>query len=181
MRADEFTKPKQEQQVVEVVPAIAAAVGRVGASMGTAAAKAGMKVATAGMKAGAKAGANLAKGAGKAAMKSIGKAQANISKSILKKGAKLAMPTQGPGGREQEFDIDDYTYSSSAPSFKLSNSLHDNYIDHKMNLKESNLKSSSSSDNINYHNMIGTSPDQATTSMFGYYYNKLFTSNTSNT
>ena len=104
MRADEFTKPKQEQQVVEVVPAIAAAVGRVGASMGTAA---GMKVATAGMKAGAKAGANLAKGAGKAAMKSIGKAQANISKSILKKGAKLAMPTQGPGGREQEFDIDD--------------------------------------------------------------------------
>ena len=40
-------------------------------------------------------------------MKSIGKAQANISKSILKKGAKLAMPTQGPGGREQEFDIDD--------------------------------------------------------------------------
>jgi len=82
---------------------------------------------------------------------------------------------------QQEFDIDDYTYSSSAPSFKLSNSLHDNYIDHKMNLKESNLKSSSSSDNINYHNMIGTSPDQATTSMFGYYYNKLFTSNTSNT
>jgi len=65
MRADEFTKAKQEQQVVEVVPAIAAAVGRVGASMGTAAAKAGMKVATAGMKT----GANLAKGAGKAAMK----------------------------------------------------------------------------------------------------------------
>ena len=107
MRADEFTKPKQEQQVVEVVPAIAAAVGRVGAQMGTAAAKAGMKVATAGMKAGAKAGANLAKGAGKAAMKSIGKAQANITKSILKKGAKLAMPTAGPGGKEQEFDIDD--------------------------------------------------------------------------
>jgi len=103
MRADEFTKAKQEQQVVEVVPAIAAAVGRVGASMGTAAAKAGMKVATAGMKT----GANLAKGAGKAAMKSIGKAQSNIAKSILKKGAKLAMPTQGPGGREQEFDIDD--------------------------------------------------------------------------
>lgn len=103
MRADEFTKAKQEQQVVEVVPAIAAAVGRVGASMGTAAAKAGMKVATAGMKT----GANLAKGAGKAAMKSIGKAQSNITKSILKKGAKLAMPTQGPGGKEQEFDIDD--------------------------------------------------------------------------
>jgi len=103
MRADEFTKAKQEQQVVEIVPAIAAAVGRVGASMGTAAAKAGMKVATAGMKT----GANLAKGAGKAAMKSIGKAQSNITKSILKKGAKLAMPTQGPGGREQEFDIDD--------------------------------------------------------------------------
>lgn len=103
MRADEFTKAKQEQQVVEVVPAIAAAVGRVGASMGTAAAKAGMKVATAGMKT----GANLAKGAGKAAMKSISKAQSNITKSILKKGAKLAMPTQGPGGREQEFDIDD--------------------------------------------------------------------------
>lgn len=103
MRADEFTKAKQEQQVVEVVPAIAAAVGRVGASMGTAAAKAGMKVATAGMKT----GANLAKGAGKAAMKSIGQAQSSITKSILKKGAKLAMPTQGPGGKEQEFDIDD--------------------------------------------------------------------------
>jgi hypothetical protein len=107
MRADEFIKAKQEQQVVEVVPAIAAAVGRVGAQMGSAAAKAGMKVATAGMKAGAKAGANLAKGAGKAAMGAIGKAQANISKSILQKGAKLAMPTQGPGGKEQEFDIDD--------------------------------------------------------------------------
>ena len=41
MRAKDFTKPVQEQEIVEVVPALAA-VGRVGAKMGSAAAKAGV-------------------------------------------------------------------------------------------------------------------------------------------
>jgi hypothetical protein len=43
MRAKDFTKPVEKQEVVEVVPAIGAALGRVGAKMGTAAAKAGVK------------------------------------------------------------------------------------------------------------------------------------------
>ena len=33
MRANEFIKPKEDETVVEVVPAIGAAIGRVGAKM----------------------------------------------------------------------------------------------------------------------------------------------------
>ena len=44
MRANEFIKPKEDGKVVEVVPAIGAAIGRVGAKMGSAAAKAGGKM-----------------------------------------------------------------------------------------------------------------------------------------
>ena len=34
MKAKEFTKPLEEKEIVEIVPAIAATVGRVGAQMG---------------------------------------------------------------------------------------------------------------------------------------------------
>ena len=101
MRANEFIKPKEDGKVVEVVPAIGAAIGRVGAKMGSAAAKAGVKM---GAQLG-KVGANKAKGIGQAAVKAVQKAQDKVSKAILKKGSQLAIPTQG--GKETEFDIDD--------------------------------------------------------------------------
>tara|TARA_X000000368_G_scaffold368014_1_gene315719 strand:+ start:452 stop:910 length:459 start_codon:yes stop_codon:yes gene_type:complete len=101
MRAKDFTKPVEEQQVVEVVPAIGAALGRVGAKMGSAAAKAGVK---AGAQLG-KVGAGAAKGIGAAAVKAVKQAQNKVSKAILKKGSQIAIPTQG--GKETEFDIDD--------------------------------------------------------------------------
>ena len=50
MKAKEFTKPLEEKEIVEIVPAIAATVGRVGAQMGSAAAKAGAKMGTQAMK-----------------------------------------------------------------------------------------------------------------------------------
>ena len=85
MRAKDFTKPVEEQQVVEVVPAIGAALGRVGAKMGSAAAKAGVK---AGAQLG-KVGAGAAKGIGAAAVKAVKQAQNKVSKAILKKGCLL--------------------------------------------------------------------------------------------
>ena len=90
MRANEFIKPKEDETVVEVVPAIGAAIGRVGAKMGTAAAKAGVKM---GAQLG-KVGANKAKGIGQAAVKAVQKAQNKVSNAILKKGSQIAMPTQ---------------------------------------------------------------------------------------
>ena len=100
MRAKDFTKPVQEQEIVEVVPALAA-VGRVGAKLGTAAAKAGVKM-------GAQLGkvwANKAKGIGTKAVQAVQQAQDKVSQAILKKGSKLAIPTQA--GKETEFDIED--------------------------------------------------------------------------
>ncbi len=111
MKAKEFTKPLEEKEIVEIVPAIAATVGRVGAQMGSAAAKAGAKMGTQAMKMGAKTGANLAKGIGKQAVNSIAKAQSSIAKSILKKGNTLTLPQQGGSG-EAEFDIDDVSGDS---------------------------------------------------------------------
>ena len=101
MRANEFIKPKEDGKVVEVVPAIGAAIGRVGAKMGSAAAKAGVRM---GAQLG-KVGANKAKGIGQAAVKAVQKAQSKVSNAILKKGSSIAMPMQS--GKETEFDIDD--------------------------------------------------------------------------
>ena len=74
MRAKDFTKPVQEQEIVEVVPALAA-VGRVGAKMGSAAAKAGVKM---GAQLG-KVGANKAKGIGTKAVKAVQQAQDKVT------------------------------------------------------------------------------------------------------
>ena len=101
MRANEFIKPKEDGKVVEVVPAIGAAIARVGAKIGSAAAKAGVKM---GAQLG-KVGANKAKGIGQAAVKAVQKAQSKVSNAILKKGSSIAMPTQS--GKETEFNIDD--------------------------------------------------------------------------
>ena len=69
-------------------------------------------------------------------------------------------------------------YSTSAPTVvNLSHTLHTNYIDTKINQRQyPTLHSSTSSNNINYHDIIGESPEQQQDSTFGYYYKKLFTS-----
>lgn len=68
-----------------------------------------------------------------------------------------------------------FIYSSSAPSiFKLSESVQDNYIDSQLHKKIKNIKKNSSLDNLNYHNIIGESPENNTTGL-KYYYKKMFT------
>lgn len=106
-----------EEQLDEILPALgaiaggvargAAAAGRVGAKMGAKAAKAGAKVAgNVAKQVGAKA-VQGAKGAGAKLAKKVGTQAMNMAqKQLLKRGAKLSMPTQGPGGQEQEFEID---------------------------------------------------------------------------
>lgn len=103
-----------EEQLDEILPAIgaiaaksAAAAGRVGAKMGTAAAKGAAKVAgNVAKQVGAKA-VQGAKGAGQKMAQKVGQQAMNMAqKQLLKRGAKLSMPTQGPGNQEQEFEID---------------------------------------------------------------------------
>ncbi len=110
MRFNEFKNTKvEEEQLDEVLPAIAAGAG-MAAGMAT-------KVAGGIAKAGAKVGAAAAKKVGAAAVKGaqgVGKglakkvAQKNskaLAKAVLKKGQSLPMPTQG--GKTQDFQIDD--------------------------------------------------------------------------
>lgn len=106
-----------EEQLDEILPAIgaaagvaargAAAVGRVGAKMGAKVAKAGAKMAgNVAKQVGAKA-VQGAKGAGQKMAQKVGQKAMNMAqKQLLKRGAKIAMPTQGPGNQEQEFEID---------------------------------------------------------------------------
>ena len=70
-----------------------------------------------------------------------------------------------------------YKYSSSAPAIRLSKSLNTDYIDSQLDSSGATkmIKISSSTD-LNYHNIIGESPESNSESYFGYYYNKLFTS-----
>ena len=81
-----------------------------------------------------------------------------------------------------EFNINKHSidntsiYSSSAPSiFKLSESVQENYIDSQLykNKNKNNIKKNSSLDNLNYHNIIGESPENNTTGL-KYYYKKMF-------
>ena len=104
-----------EQQLDEIIPALgmaagvaargAAAAGRVGAKMG---AKAGSAVAKTGARVAQKVGAKAvqgAQGAGRKMAQKVGnKAMNMLSKQMLKKGAKLSLPTDG--GKQQPFTID---------------------------------------------------------------------------
>lgn len=110
-----------EEQLDEILPALGAvagvaargamAAGRVGAKMGAkavgAAARGAAKVAgNVAKQVGAKA-VQGAKGAGAKMAQKVGqKATDMMAKQMLKRGAKIAMPTQGPGNQEQEFEID---------------------------------------------------------------------------
>ena len=103
MRAYEFKKPIDEAKIVEIIPAISGAIGRVGTAMGSNAAQgagAAAKMGQQGNKAQA-VGSKVAKGTASA----IEKGQQKVTQAVLKKGSQLAIPTTG--GKEQEFDIDD--------------------------------------------------------------------------
>lgn len=98
-----------EQQLDEIIPALAGAaagVGRVGAQMGKGIAKAGAKAATGVAK---KVGATAvkgAKGAGQKMAQKVGtKATDMMAKQMLKKGAKLPLPSE-QGTKPTEFEID---------------------------------------------------------------------------
>ena len=101
MRAYEFKKPIDEAKIVEIVPAIGNAVGRVGQAMGGAAAQGAGAAAAMGKDTNKaqQVGDKVAKGAATA----IQKGQDKVASAILKKGSQLAVPTQG--GKEEEFDI----------------------------------------------------------------------------
>lgn len=102
-------KEMTEEQLDEILPAIAKAVGAVGGM----AAKAAGGIA----KAGAQAGATAAKKVGAAAVQGaqgVGKGLAQkvaaknaqaLQKAVLKKGQSLPIP--GPSGKVQDFEIDD--------------------------------------------------------------------------
>lgn len=104
MRAFEFKNKVDEEQIVEIVPAIAA-IGRVGAKMGSAVAKGAAKVAGQAAKLGSKAGQAAGQKIAKGTANIINKAQQKVTTAVLKKGAELVMPSQG--GKEQAFDIQD--------------------------------------------------------------------------
>ena len=103
MRAYEFKKPIEEEKIVEIVPAISGAIGRVGTAMGAGAARGAGMAAAMGqtLNKAQKVGSKVAKGTANA----IKLGQQKVTQAILKKGSKLAVPTQG--GKEEEFDIVD--------------------------------------------------------------------------
>jgi len=104
MRFYEFKNKVEEEQIVEIVPALAA-IGRVGAKMGSAVAKGAANVAGKAANLGAKAGKAVGNKIAKGTANIIQKAQDKVAGAVLKKGAQLTMPSQG--GKEQEFDIQD--------------------------------------------------------------------------
>lgn len=114
-QAIEQLAEKRDQHVDEIVPALAA-VGGIAARAGAGAAKAAGSLARTAGKAAGKAGMQVAKGAAKAgtnvlkkqgaiAQKAAAKAAKELEKTLLKKGQKLPLPTNG-GSKSQDFEID---------------------------------------------------------------------------
>lgn len=106
-----------EEQLDEVLPALGAiaggaargiaAAGRVGAKMGTQVARGAAKVASNVAKNVGAQAVQGAKGAGQKLANKVGqKATDMMSKQLLQRGKKIPMPTQGPGNRPEEFEID---------------------------------------------------------------------------
>ena len=121
-----------EEQLDEILPAIAAGVARAGMAIGGAALRGGAALARGAAKGGAalargaaKGGAALARGTGrvgakmgqsvaqgtkastrKAGQKAGQKAMSAAQKQLLKRGEKLVMPTDTPGSKPAEFEID---------------------------------------------------------------------------
>lgn len=110
MRFNEFKNTKvDEEKLDEIIPAIAG-IAKGAAAMGAKAAggiaKAGAQVGAAAAKKVGAAAVQGAQGVGKGLAKKIAAKNADaLAKAVLKKGAKLPMPTQG--GKAQEFEIDD--------------------------------------------------------------------------
>ena len=114
-----------EEQLDEILPAIAAGVARAGMAVGGAALRGGAALAKGAAKgvgalgrAGAKAAGRVGNKMGQAAtqgaktatqktaQKAGQKATDMVAKQMLKRGAKIALPTNAPGNAEQEFQID---------------------------------------------------------------------------
>jgi hypothetical protein len=106
-----------EEQLDEILPAIAAigrvagtAIARGAGALAKGAAKGVGALGKAAGRVGTKMGQAAAQGAKtatqKAAVKAGQKATDMVANKMLKRGAKLSLPTQGPGNKEQEFQID---------------------------------------------------------------------------
>lgn len=121
MKFKEFEQPAKQRveerrhmtqgQLDEVLPAIGGALGKAVGAAATGAARAGAGTVRAGAQAAKKVGAAAVKGAqgaGKGlAQKVVQKNADALAKAVLKKGAKLPMPTKSPGGTPEEFEVDD--------------------------------------------------------------------------
>ena len=99
-----------EEQLDEILPAIAGAAVRGAAALGAKAvggiAKAGAKVGAAAAKKVGAAAVKGAQGVGKGLAKKVAAKNAKaLQKAVLKKGSKLPLPTQG--GKVQDYEIDD--------------------------------------------------------------------------
>ncbi len=104
MRFNEFKHPVKEEEITEIIPAIAA-IGRVGAKMGSAVAKGAAKVAGKAAELGSKAGKAVGDKISNATSNVIQKAQQKVTTAVLKKGGDIVMPSTG--GKEQAFNIQD--------------------------------------------------------------------------
>lgn len=107
-----------EAQLDEVLPAIGGALGKAvgavaagAAKVGAGAARAGSQAAHAGAQAAKKVGAAAVQGAqgvGKGLAQKVAQKNADaLAHAVLKKGAKLPIPTDTPSGRPEEFEVDD--------------------------------------------------------------------------
>lgn len=119
MKFNEFEKPAKqrvaernemtEEQLDEILPAIAGiarGVGNVAAKAAGGIAKAGAKVGAAAAKKVGAAAVQGAKGVGQGLAKKVAAKNAQaLAKAVLKKGSSLAMPVDG--GKVQDFEIDD--------------------------------------------------------------------------
>jgi hypothetical protein len=102
-------------QLDEVLPAIGGALGKaIGAaasSVAKTAVGADQSTAQAGVQAAKTVGAAAVQGAqgvGKGLAQKVAQKNADtLAKAVLKKGFKLPVPTEGPGGKPEEFEIDD--------------------------------------------------------------------------
>lgn len=97
-------------QLDEVLPAIGGALGKVMGVVGGVA-RAGTAAAQAGAQAAKKVGAAAVQGAqgvGKGLAQKVAQKNADtLAKAVLKKGARIPMPTNQSGAKPEEFEIDD--------------------------------------------------------------------------
>jgi hypothetical protein len=98
-------------QLDEVLPAIGGVLGRAIGAAASGVAKAGASAVQAGAQAAKKVGAAAVQGAqgvGKGLAQKVAQKNADtLAKAVLKKGARIPMPTDQSGAKPEEFEIDD--------------------------------------------------------------------------